>query len=158
MKIQALVQHRARITELAQLLHEEWADFSPWSSIGLIEQRLLAASLDQVAPCAFLALSDTDDILGTASIKLRELSDHPDKMYWIGEVFIRKDLRGQGGGSQLIRHCIQHALANKIEKLFLYTPDQQALYQRFGWHTIEELSVNGERVSVMELRTSANAA
>jgi GNAT superfamily N-acetyltransferase len=149
MKIQALAQHRSRITELAKLLHEEWGDFSPWSSVGLIEQRLLEASLDEVAPCAFLALSDTDDILGTASIKLRELADHLDKIHWIGEVFIRKDLRGQGIGSQLIRHCLQYAFANKIAKLFLYTPDQQALYRRFGWETIADITVNGEMVSIM---------
>ena len=153
MRIESLTQHRSRITELAQMLHEEWAEFTPWSSISLIEQRLKGASFGHRTPCAFLALSDTDDILGTASIKLLELIDHPEKVHWIGEVFIHKDLRGQGIGSQLIRHCMQYAIVNEIEKLFLYTPDQQSLYQRFGWEAIEDVIVNGEQVSIMVLAT-----
>jgi len=37
-------------------------------------------------------------------------------------------------------------------ELWLYTPDQQAFYQRSGWQAVEQRQIAGEEVTVMVLR------
>ena len=157
MLIEPLKNHPHRVLELTQLLHDEWKEFSPWSAPAVILERLMLSSSGQTFPFTFIALSSDDQLLGTASIKLRELPAATDKNYWLGEVLIQKKLRGQGIGSALIRACIDHTFNNVDASLYLYTPDQQALYEKFGWVGIEEKYIDGETVTVMELRPPTKA-
>lgn len=148
--ITTLAERPEYVEELVQLLHQEWRDFAPWSDCAKIRERLLGLPHPARATCCLLALNQEDVLLGTASIKWQELS-HLQYDYWLGEVFIRADLRGLGIGSRFIAGALQHARHAKIAALYLYTPDQQALYQRFGWREIKREIANGELVSVMEL-------
>ena len=154
MRSEPLNQHHQHIPQLAHLMHQEWHAFAPWASIAAIEARLLHAASAAMLPYAFIALSAQNQVLGTASIKLRELAQYPehqDKQHWLGEVFIHPQQRGQGVGSALIRACIAYARHLGLPALYLYTPDQQALYRRFGWVDLEQISVNGESVTLMRL-------
>jgi len=42
--------------------------------------------------------------------------------------------------------------------LRLYTPDQQKLYERFGWHEVEQSMVDGELVSIMARNAARNTS
>lgn len=152
MRIEPLKNHLHRIPELTQLLHEEWKAFLPWAKPSLIRERLTLSSSGQTFPFTVIALSADDDLLGTASVKLRELPADTDKNFWLGEVLIQNEKRGQGIGSALIRACIAYTFTNVDAPLYLYTPDQQALYQKFGWVGVEEKYIDGETVTVMQLR------
>ncbi len=155
MRLEPLANHQHRIDEIAQLLHEEWGYLPPWSSQSLIAERLKTSSSGQPFPLTFIALSTDGRLLGTASVKLRELANHVDKEHWLGEVFVPKELRGQGIGFALIRCCIEYTFNTGSDSLYLYTPDQQSLYRRFGWIDVEETHVNGETVTIMELKRGA---
>ena len=39
----------------------------------------------------------------------------------------------------------------RLPKLYLYTPDVQSVYEKYGWREIATCRHNGETVSVMEL-------
>ena len=39
----------------------------------------------------------------------------------------------------------------RLPKLYLYTPDVQSVYEKYGWCEIATCRHNGETVSVMEL-------
>ena len=151
MRIEPLNKYKHFTHDIAKMLHEEWSDLSPWASIHTIENRFNTSSNEEIFPITLLALSDEDCLIGTASVKLLEVPSHPNKVHWLGEVFIPKELRGQGIGSALILFCINYCVNNQVSELFLYTPDQQALYRRFGWVDIDSLEVNGEHVRVMKL-------
>ena len=152
MRIESLKSHPHKLDELTQMLHEEWKAFAPWATPELIIERLNLSSSGQAFPFTYIALSSGDQLLGTASIKLRELPDDVAKHYWLGEVLIQKELRGLGIGSALIHACIDYTFNTVNAPLYLYTPDQQALYQRFGWVSVENRLVDGETVTVMELQ------
>ena len=154
MRLEPLFNQRQRIDELALLLHNEWGNLPPWSSLTVIVERLFGANPGVPFPWTIVALSDQDQLLGTASLKLWELSDHPDKEHWLGEVFVRREWRGRGVGTALIRESIDYVRAAGVTDLYLYTPDQQSLYRRFGWVAIEQAQVNGESVAVMKLATT----
>jgi hypothetical protein len=98
MRHELLANYRYLIPQIASLLHREWGALAPWRSLSVIESRLTVGSASSSAPFTIVALSDTNEFLGTASIKLFELADHADKKHWLGEVFIPAGLRGRGIG------------------------------------------------------------
>ncbi|SME99325.1 GNAT family N-acetyltransferase [Pseudogulbenkiania subflava] len=151
MRIEPLADHRQLIAEIAALLHAEWGDLAPWASRDEIERRFAGQASTGHAPFTLVALADSGELLGTASVKLFELPSHPDKAHWMGEVFIPRALRGRGIGSALVLACITQSRALDLPALYLYTPDQQALYERFGWQEIAREVVNDELVSIMVL-------
>lgn len=157
MRIEPLANHPHLIGEIAQLLHEEWGAFPPWASLPAIEARLTAGAQLHHAPFTTVALSAADELLGTASVKLFELPRHHDKTHWLGEVFIPTALRGRGIGAALINDSVRRSIDIGIQALYLYTPDQQKLYERFGWREVEQAMVDGEAVSVM-VRLAAHKA
>lgn len=59
--------------------------------------------------------------------------------------------RGQGVAKALIQQAIALARQQQIGELWLYTPDQQAYYQRSGWQVVEQRHIAGEAVTVMVL-------
>jgi len=59
--------------------------------------------------------------------------------------------RGQGVAKALIQQAIARARQQQIGELWLYTPDQQAYYQRSGWQVVEQRHIAGEEVTVMVL-------
>ncbi len=69
----------------------------------------------------------------------------------MGEVVTDKKLRGQGVANALIQQVIARARQKRISELWLYTPDQQAYYQRSGWQAVEQRHIAGEEVTVMVL-------
>ncbi len=148
MIIEPLSCHPDRVVELAGLLNDEWFDFAPWSDRERIEKRFREAASEATFPKAFLALKD-EAVVGTASVKLRALQHHPDRLHWLDEVFVVPDYRGQGIAKGLIDVAVSYAKSLMAEDLFLYTPDKQALYERLGWGEIDQDDVNGERVSIM---------
>lgn len=149
MLVAALRSHRYLISEVARLLHEEWGNLPAWSDRQLIERRLLNSSGEAQFPYALVAITDDGQFAGTASIKLRELAGHPDKEHWLGEVFVRKDMRGRELGTLLVGECSRYAFGAGVEALYLYTPDQQGLYGRLGWQHCGEEVVDGELVTIM---------
>lgn len=149
MRIEPLADHRALLPAIAKLLHQEWGELPPWASVSEVEQRLARHSNIGRAPFALVALGDGNEFLGTASVKLFELPEHPEKAHWLGEVFVSSELRGKGVGTALIRACVAECERLQLGSLYLYTPDQQALYARLGWEEIERAQVNGENVSIM---------
>ena len=156
MRIEPLAHHPQLIAKIAKLLHEEWSAFPPWASLPAIEARLLAGAQLRHAPFTLVSLSATNEFLGTASVKLFELAGHYDKEFWLGEVFILNNLRGRGIGSALINECFRRSVDLGIQALYLYTPDQQKLYERFGWHEVEQSMVDGEVVSIMVTSVAQN--
>ena len=151
LRIEPLSRHRERIAEVAALLHAEWSALPPWRERAQIEARLARSDDEDGLPHTSVALTKSGALLGTASIKLDELPIARGPTYWLGEVFISPAHRGRHIGSALIAHCITFARRHGLPALHLYTPDQQALYHRFGWRHWREAEVNGERVTVMQL-------
>ena len=139
------------IPPLARCLHAEWAAFPHWSSAARIETRLRQRALAINPAFTLLALSPEAEILATASIIHYELADQSEREYWLGEVLTLPAQRGKGLATALVMACVQRCREQDLRALYLYTPDQQALYQRLGWQEIEQRTVAEETVSVMQL-------
>lgn len=156
MDIIKLRQWDAGYGPVAALIHQEWSDFERWSSRETITERLRARNAPGNDELTLVALDD-DMPVATASIIKYELCDDMTRLYWLGEVLTAQAHRGKGIAGKLIRALIETARTVGYPELWLYTPDQQALYARFGWQPIEEKYVSGEWVTVMVLRLSPSA-
>jgi GNAT superfamily N-acetyltransferase len=155
MRILLLSDAMHHLPKIAQWFHSDWGNLLPWADEAVISQRLYDACESSTFSKCFVAVSDADELLGTASLKLNELSHHREKTYWLGEVYVSEAHRGKGLGSLLTKAVITHALTHRVDQLFLYTPDQQALYAKLGWRVVGTELVNGEEVSLMVCEPAA---
>ena len=151
MRIEELSRHPGLLDSVAETLHASWGDLPPWAEIGLIRERLAAGSTQATFPRTLVAVADDGSWAATGSVKLSELTTHPDKTHWIGEIFVLPQHRGQGLGSRITEALSAYAFSCGVPRLFLYTPDQQSLYHRLGWVEVAEEVVNAELVSIMQL-------
>ena len=94
-------------------------------------------------PLAFAAIGNGGALLGSAALKRHDMEE--------GDVFVLPEHRGTGVGGLLIEHCLAAARQMRLPKLYLYTPDVQSVYEKYGWREIATCQHNGETVSVMEL-------
>ncbi|NIC05736.1 GNAT family N-acetyltransferase [Billgrantia bachuensis] len=102
-------------------------------------------------PSVFVAM-EGDQPVGTAALMARDMDSRHELTPWLASVFVLPEWRGQGIASTLIRRVEEEASACGTTQFYLFTPDQQALYRRLGWHDHEELSYRGEEVTIMQRR------
>ena len=105
---------------------------------------------------AWLAV-DGGRLLGSAALKRHDIAALPQYEYWLGDVFVLPEARGRGVGRHLMEHALIEAQRLGLPELYLYTPDVQAVYAKYGWHEIETRPHNGETVSVMRLALDGGA-
>lgn len=149
MDIHDLHDNPSRIASVAALLFTEWSAFPRWSSVPAIERALRQRGEASDHAFTLGAFSCDDNAVATASIIRYELEDCAQREYWLGEVVTSPSLRGRGLASTLVNACVTRCRQQGIDRLYLYTPDKQALYSRMGWQPIEQRQVAGENVTVM---------
>ena len=64
-------------------------------------------------------------------------------------MYVDNPCRNQGIGSALVKHVIDFAASNMIERLYLFTPDRQSFYQDLGWKYYDSENYHGEDVTIM---------
>ncbi|MRN38084.1 N-acetyltransferase [Neisseria sp. N95_16] len=139
------------IAPLAQALHTEWHDFAPWADVAKIHAYYQTCLNDAPLPVAFAAVDEQGRLKGSAALKRHDIQAFSNYEYWLGDVFVLPEYRGEGVGKQLVQHCLTAAREMKLPSLYLYTPDMQAVYAKFGWQEIAQHWYNGETVSIMKL-------
>ena len=87
---------------------------------------------------------------GTASIYVHDLDTRPDLSPWLAAVYVAPPYRKQGIGSELVKAVESAALRLKINRLYLFTPDQDHFYTRLGWSVLERVEYWNKTVVVMD--------
>jgi GNAT superfamily N-acetyltransferase len=103
---------------------------------------------DAGVPSVFAACAE-DAPVGMASLVADDMDTRPDLSPWLASVFVLPEWRGRGIASTLVRQVEAEAISNGITQLYLFTPDQQSLYRRLGWHDVERCLYHGESVTIM---------
>lgn len=86
---------------------------------------------------------------GFACCTEQDLDNRPDLSPWLASVFTRPDARGQGIAARVVEAVAAEAKARGVATLWLFTPDQQRLYERLGWVAVAEDVDIDEAVTVM---------
>jgi GNAT superfamily N-acetyltransferase len=140
----------SHISTLARWHHDEWRYLNPRKTLEECEAGLRRSLGATFVPSTFVAL-EGDVLVGSASIIVSDMDTRPELSPWLASVYIKPDFRRQGIGSTLVTAVVGRAAAEEIDKLYLFTPDQRAFYQRLGWRLMEEVVYRGHMVDVMQI-------
>jgi GNAT superfamily N-acetyltransferase len=101
------------------------------------------------APLHLVAV-DGPAVLGTATIKLREMAQFPEREHWLGGVFVAPDFRTRGVARALSRHALELGPSLGIAELYLQTDRLDGgLYRTVGFEALERVQNEGHEVLVM---------
>lgn len=146
--IEYLADRPEHLPALAEWLHAQWGSLSPGSTLATRTEKLRGQLQRAAVPCAFVAL-DGGQPAGTASLVEHDMEDHPEWTPWLASVYVHRDFRRRGIGSALAERVAEEARALGVGTLYLFTPDQQRLYERLGWRRLREERYRGWEVTVM---------
>jgi predicted N-acetyltransferase YhbS len=139
--------------ELIPGLLAHWRAFLPEDSWESRLTRFQSHMNRRDLPIAWVA-HDGAHVLGTAALRRYDLPGFEALSPWLGGVFVAPEFRKRGVATSLCRFVEARASELGFERIYLFTLDQQALYARMGWRTIERVSWNGHAADLMtkELR------
>ncbi|MCG7599383.1 GNAT family N-acetyltransferase [Halomonas sp. McH1-25] len=146
--IEALTCDSPHLETVVTWQHESWGHLNPSLTFDARYDEVCGECGPGGVPRVFVALHEGQPI-GTASLIESDMTTRPQLTPWLASVFVPPEWRGQGIASRLVRRVEEEARWAGIERFYLYTPDQQALYARLGWQAYESLTYRGEAVTVM---------
>ena len=69
---------------------------------------------------------------------------------WLESVYVKKEARKKGLGREVVLKTMEHASKLGVQRLYLYTPSEEAWYKKMGWEVLERTRYHGAAVSVMK--------
>lgn len=158
LEFQNLSQRPEYVPLVIRWWHSVWHD-RMGSDFASLEDQLRQSLAQKEFPVHMLAFSAGEPV-AVAALKLHELEDlFPEKLYWLGSVFVDSAKRGHKLGSQ-ITGCIEElAVKRNLPHLYLQTQDPSGgLYRKLGWQPLQKLTVHGEETLLMIKHLDGDAA
>jgi len=141
---------------------EEWPDVYRdygLNSVQEVEKCLLENNLNRDSIPLTLILrssSQPHEFIGTVGIEEDDMVNRPEITPCLVSMYVEPKFRGKGFSKVLMNKLIDVAKTRlKLDKMYLWTQEQQELYKRFGWKSIEETSyLDRTNCTIMELELS----
>lgn len=145
------------IETIARWHQAQWQHISPQHSV---ESRVRLYSTYPNSPDIPFCLLATQQgqPVGSASVVECDMESRAELTPWLASVYVHPDYRQQGIATELIRRCIDLASQRPAERLYLFTPDQAAFYQKRGWQALEHCLYHNEPVEIMFYSLNPNPA
>lgn len=134
--IEYLANYPGLIPVLASWVYGYWGKMYRMKSVEEQIAKISGRISTDRFPLAFVALADSVPV-GTASLKIREMTTHKHLYHWLGTVYVVPEYRSRGIGSTLIKRAEAKAKELGVKTLYLHTPDKERFYLSRGWETIE---------------------
>jgi GNAT superfamily N-acetyltransferase len=131
-EIDLLANRPDDIDVLVGPMFEYWRRVPTDDTIEARRERLRTHLNRTHLPMAWVA-HDRGVVLGTAALRITDLPGHDHLTPWLSGVFVLPGYQRRGVGTALCRHVESCALQMGYTQLYLFTLDQQSLYQRLGW-------------------------
>ncbi|MCB9530853.1 MAG: GNAT family N-acetyltransferase [Myxococcales bacterium] len=141
------------IDALARWHFAQWGYLDPRHDVPM-RVRELAGEVRDGVPLTFVALDD-DTLLGSASIVAQDLPTHPHLTPWLASVYVDPPNRRRGIASALVDRVVVHAATVGVGTLYLFTPDQERLYDGLGWRKFGTTVLAGETETLMRIEPGA---
>jgi GNAT superfamily N-acetyltransferase len=149
MEFSLLADEPGAAITVAQWYFDEWCKDTGRYSFEFIQEKVSASTNRDQAPLIVLA-KESDTLLGSAELKIREMDAYPQYEYWLGGVYVAKPARNKGIGSALVNEVVKRAEELGIKKLYLQTENLSGgLYTKHGFEPIEQTDSKGLTVLVM---------
>lgn len=147
--IDLLARHPRLVPLLASWVFTQWGAQYRMASVDEQLNKFSERLHVDRFPLSVVAFVDSAPV-GTASLKLREMTTHPKFEHWVGAVYVLPSYRYRGIGSTLMQAAEGKARELGVDTLYLHTADRERYYLRRGWETIEQPVYLGMTVAVMK--------
>ncbi len=136
---------------LARWHHAQWGDlYTDWT-LEVATDELTDHATRRAMPTTLVALRG-EQLLGSVSLVLEdapELRDQGDA--WLASLYVLPEARGQGLGERLVKSLVAFAAEQKVERLWLFTPEHASFYARLGWRPQGSAKLRGVPVQLMDI-------
>ena len=154
MQIVPLAERPEFVDQVAAWGFAEWGHLNPGQTLQSRTAGLRATMSADRIPIAFVALNNSDGIVGTASLVFDDLvlddnTDDP-RNPWLASVFVPPSQRRKGVASALIGTVESAAQRLGHPRLYLFTTSASALYAGLGWRALEQRDYRSEHIQVMD--------
>jgi N-acetylglutamate synthase-like GNAT family acetyltransferase len=148
MQIDLLANRPGDIDVLVGPMFEYWRRVTSDDTIEARRERLRGHLNRTSLPMAWVA-HNRGVVLGTAALRVTDLPGHDHLTPWLSGVFVLPGHQRRGVGTALCHQVEVCARQMGHSRLYLFTLDQQALYQRMGWRFMDKGSWMGVDADVM---------
>lgn len=131
-----LSHYPALIPILASWVYGYWGKMYQMKSVEDQIEKLSERLNTDRFPLALVAHIGSTPV-GTASLKIHEMTTHKHFQHWLGTVYVAPEARNQGVGSLLIDCAETKARDLGVQTLYLHTPDKEHFYLKRGWEVVE---------------------
>lgn len=135
---------------LAEWHQQEWSYLNLDNNLQNRLEKMQTHLNKALVPSTFIA-KENNNLLGSAAIIEHDMDTHMDLSPWLASVFVAAEYRRNGVGSALVLHVIEQAKQEGVDILYLFTPNQESFYQRFGWLPMSCELYRGQEVTVMQI-------
>ena len=142
-----LADYPQHLAVLAAWHHAQFGYLNTSVTVEQRTQRLRESAQKGALPTTFVAVCE-GRLLGSASL-LPQTITHPHLSPWLSSVYVAPEHRNNGIGSALVRHVVREAAGMGMDKVYLFTPNSEALYVRLGWKVVEHAEHQGRRLTIM---------
>jgi len=136
------------IETIARWHQAQWQHISPQHSVESRIRLYASYTSSPEVPFCLLATQQGQPV-GSASIVECDMETRAELSPWLASVYVHPAFRQQGIATQLIRRCIDLAAQSDAERLYLFTPDQAAFYQKRGWQPLQHCRYHNEPVDIL---------
>lgn len=149
LRIDPLALHPEVLPELQRWFELEWPSYYEAGGRGSAQQDLQAyANLDGL-PYGVAAFRG-GSLCGVAALKAESIASHAHLSPWAAAGLVRRDLRGQGIGEQLVLALERRAESMGFDRIYCGTSTAERLLRRIGWRLLERVEHDGELLSIYE--------
>ena len=146
--ISQLVDCPQNLPQVASWIFGEWGHLTEGVTIEKVAAKLQTHLHPDAIPLTLVASLNQLPV-GTASLMFEDMSSRPDLSPWLASVFVLPEYRKQGIGSMLVRAAEDLSKKLSVQKLYLFTPDQEQFYARLGWLVIDHAEYREQQVVIM---------
>lgn len=149
LRIEPLASHREVLPVLREWFESEWPTYYGAGGRGDARQDLDAYANQRGLPFGLVAFRD-GSVCGVAVLKADSISTHAHLSPWAAGGLVRRDLRGQGIGEQLVLALEREARVMGFSRIYCGTSTAESLLQRAGWRLLERINHEGEVLGIYE--------
>jgi N-acetylglutamate synthase-like GNAT family acetyltransferase len=128
----------------------EWHALFPHKSVEDFAADLRESLQQDGLPQTWVLLDEQGVAIGTASLLLSDMTTNQQLSPWLANIYIHPLQRGKGLGKQVVLHVMAEARQRELSKLYLFTEDQQAFYEKLGWELHHREFYENHWVAVMQ--------
>jgi GNAT superfamily N-acetyltransferase len=156
MQFIALSEAPHLLPQVARWYFDTWGRHVPGMTLDDEQVRLEVFLQQDELPLLLLAVQDQKPV-AAAQLKFHERTERPERLHWLGGVYVDESQRGHGLAARLIEDLMARGRALGVRDVYLQTErNDGGLYRRLAWKPLEmQVHASGVPVRIMQRTLSA---